>query len=88
MTALPGQTHTRLRVGVPDPGEREAAVTPGEPRAVLRVFHVFGVVARPAVTAPYGGHGLVPAGACYRDVPISLDRRGIDAPLLLREQSR
>lgn len=73
MTALPGQTHTRLRVGVPDPGE---------PRAVL------GVVARPAVMASYCGCGLMPSGACHPERPITLGRRGIDAPLLLREQSR
>lgn len=88
MTALPGQMHTRLCVGVPDPGEREAAVAPGEPRAVLRVGHARASWLGPARLCDAGGCGRMPSGACHPERPTTLDRRDIDALRLLQEQSR
>ncbi|WP_430433453.1 hypothetical protein [Methyloversatilis sp.] len=88
MTALPVQTHTRLRVGVPNPGEREAAVAPGEPRAVLRAGYARASWLGPARLRDTSGRDLMPSGACYRELPTTLDRQDIDAPRLLQEQSR
>lgn len=79
MTALPGQMHTRLRVGVPDPGE---------PRAVLRAGYARASWLGPARLRDASGRDLMPSGACYRELPTTLDRQDIDAPRLLQEQSR